>query len=89
MLASGIYILIIAVFSLFILLLGSLALGFILGGYFNDIGLGFLTVTGIYFLMMVLSILFRKKLKLFLTNIAVENAMEAMSNHDDEDDDEE
>ncbi|WP_349680106.1 hypothetical protein [Empedobacter sp. UBA7494] len=89
MLASGIYILIIAVFSLFILLLGSLALGFILGGYFNDIGLGFLTVTGIYFLMMVLSILFRKKLKLFLTNIAVENAMEAMSNNDDEDDDEE
>ncbi|WP_349676935.1 hypothetical protein [Empedobacter sp. UBA3239] len=74
---------------MFILLLGSLALGFILGGYFNDIGLGFLTVTGIYFLMMVLSILFRKKLKLFLTNIAVENAMEAMSNHDDEDDDEE
>uniref|UniRef100_UPI0028A6D6B7 hypothetical protein n=1 Tax=Empedobacter sp. TaxID=1927715 RepID=UPI0028A6D6B7 len=82
--------LIIAVFSLFILLLGSLALGFILGGYFNDIGLGFLTVTGIYFLMMVFSILFRKKLKLFLTNIAVENAMEAMSNQeDDEDDDEE
>ena len=87
MLASGIYVLIIAVFSLFLLLLGSLALGFILGGYFNDTGLGFLTVTGIYFLMMVLSILFRKKLKLFLTNIAVENAMEAMSNHDDDDED--
>ena len=87
MLASGIYILIIAVFSLFILLLGSLALGFILGGYFNDIGLGFLTVTGIYFVVMVLCLLFRKKLKLFLTNIAIENAMEAMSNQDDDDED--
>ena len=89
MLASGIYVLIIAVFALFLLLLGSLALGFILGGYFNDTGLGFLTVTGIYFLMMVLSILFRKKLKLFLVNITIENAMEAMSNQDDDEDDDE
>ena len=89
MLASGIYVLIIAVFSLFLLLLGSLALGFILGGYFNDTGLGFLTVTGIYFLMMVLSILFRKKLKLLLVNLTIENAMEAMSNHDDDEDDDE
>ncbi len=87
MLASGIYVLIIAVFALFLLLLGSLALGFILGSYFDDIGLGFLTVTGIYFVVMVLCLLFRKKLKLFLTNIAIENAMEAMSNQDDDDED--
>lgn len=89
MLASGIYVLILAVFALFLLLLGSLALGFILGGYFNDTGLGFLTVTGIYFIVMVLCLLFRKKLKLFLTNIAIENAMEAMSNQDDDDEDDE
>ena len=89
MLASGIYVLIIAVFALFLLLLGSLALGFILGSYFNDTGLGFLTVTGIYFFVMVLCILFRKKLKLFLVNITIENAMEAMSNQDDDEDDDE
>ena len=86
MLASGIYVLIIAVFSLFLLLLGSLALGFILGSYFNDTGLGFLTVTGIYFFVMVLCILCRNKLKLFLINITIENAMEAMSNQDDDED---
>ena len=88
MLASGIYILIIAVFSLFLLLLGSLALGFILGGYFNDNGLGFLIVTGIYLLVMFFCLLFRNKLKLLLTNIAITNAMEAMSNQDDDEDDE-
>ncbi|WP_413533508.1 phage holin family protein [Empedobacter brevis] len=87
MLASGIYVLIIAVFSLFLVLLGSLALGFILGSYFDNTGLGFLAVTGIYLLMMVLSILFRKKLKLFIVNITIENAMEAMSNQDDDEDD--
>jgi len=65
-----------------------LAFGFILGSYFNDTGLGFLTVTGIYLLVMILCVLFRKKLKLFLTNIAIENAMEAMSNHDDDEEDE-
>ena len=79
MLASGIYILIIAVFGLFLLLLGS---------YFDNTGLGFLIVTGIYFLVMVFCLLFRKKLKLLLTNIAIANAMEAMSNQDDDEDDE-
>ncbi|GGE96926.1 Putative Holin-X, holin superfamily III [Chishuiella changwenlii] len=88
MLAGGIYILIISVFALFLLLLGSLALGFILGSYFDDTGLGFLTVTGIYFMVMVLCILFKKKVKLILTNIAIENAMEAMLNQDDDDDEE-
>ncbi|MEG0931529.1 phage holin family protein [Algoriella sp.] len=88
MLAGGIYILIIAVFGLFLLLLGSLALGFILGSYFDNTGLGFLIVTGIYFLVMVFCLLFRKKLKLLLTNIAIANAMEAMSNQDDDEDDE-
>ncbi len=88
MLASGIYILIISVFALFLLLLGSFAVGFILGNYFNNIGYGFLTVTGFYFIVMLLCLLFRKKLKLFLTNIAIENAMEAMSNQEDDDDEE-
>lgn len=86
MLAGGIYVLIISVFALFLLLLGSLALGFILGSYFDDTGLGFLTVTGIYLLVMLLCILFRKKVKLLLTNLAIQSAMEAMLNQDDDED---
>ncbi len=89
MLAGGIYILILAVFGLFLLLLGSLAVGFLLGNYIDNVGLGFLIVTGIYLFVMILCLLFRKKVKLLLTNIAIANAMEAMSNQDDEDDDEE
>jgi uncharacterized oligopeptide transporter (OPT) family protein len=86
MLAGGIYILIVAVFGLFLLLLGSIAAGFLLGSYFNNIGIGFLTVTGIYLLIMIFCLLFRKKVKLLLTNIAIANAMEAMSNLDEDDD---
>ena len=87
MLAGGIYILIVAVFGLFLLLLGSIAIGFLLGSYFNNVGIGFSIVTGIYFLIMVFCLLFRKKVKLILTNIAITNAMEAMSNQDDDEDD--
>jgi len=86
MLASGIYALIIAVSVLFLILLGSIALGFIIGSYFENYGLGFLTVTGIYLLFLILCLLFRKNFKVFLANIAVENAMNALTNQDDEDD---
>lgn len=88
MLAGGVYVLIIAVSLLFLILLGSIATGFLLGHYFDSYGLGFLAVTGIYFIFLLLCILFRKKLKLFLANVAVENAMNALTNQDDDDDEE-
>ena len=86
MLAGGVYVLIIAVSLLFLVLLGSIAAGFLLGNYFENNGLGFLAVTGIYFLFSAACLVFRKQLKLFLANIAVENAMNALSNQDDDDD---
>jgi hypothetical protein len=85
MLAGGLYVLIIAVSVMFLVLLGSIAFGFILGRYFNNYGYGFLAITGIYFLFILLFVIFRKRVKLFLTNIAVESAMSALSNHEDED----
>ncbi len=85
MLASGIYALILGVFFLFLLLLGSLALGFILGSYFDDVGLGFLAITGVHLLVMVLAILFRKRIKLMLVNFAIDNAMEAISKEEEDD----
>lgn len=88
MLAGGVYALIIAVSLLFLILLGSIAAGFLLGNYFNNNGLGFLAVTGIYFLFLVFCILFRNKLKTLLANIAVQNAMNALTNDDDDDDEE-
>ena len=86
MLAGGVYILILAVSLLFLILLGSIASGFLMGQYFNSYGLGFLAVTGIYLVFLLLCIIFRKSLKMFIANIAVENAMNALTNQDDDED---
>lgn len=88
MFASGIFAIIVATAFLFLVLLGSLAVGFLLGDYFNNYGYGFLAVTGIYFLFLVLCLIFRKNLKNLLADIAVESAMNAMSNQDDDEDEE-
>jgi ABC-type nickel/cobalt efflux system permease component RcnA len=86
--ASGIFAIILVSAFMFLILLLSLSVGFLLGHYFNNYGYGFLAVTGIYFLFLALCLLFRKPLKDFLANIAVESAMNAMSNADDDEDDE-
>lgn len=84
MLAGGLYALIIATSLIFLILLGSIAVGFLLGNYFNNYGFGFLIVTAFYFLFILFVILFRKSIKLFLANIAVESAMSALANHEEE-----
>ncbi|MBS7332121.1 MAG: phage holin family protein [Weeksellaceae bacterium] len=88
MFASGIFAIIVAAAFLFLILLGSLATGFLLGDYFNNYGYGFLAVTGLYFLFLILCLIFRKNLKNLLADIAVESAMNAMSNQDEDDDEE-
>lgn len=84
MLASGIYALILGMFSMFLILLGSLAIGFTLGSYFDNTGLGFLVITGIHLFVMLLCFLFRKRIKLMLVNFTIANAMEAISKEEDE-----
>lgn len=86
--ASGIFAIILVSAFMFLILLLSLAVGFLLGHYFHNYGYGFLAVTGMYFLFLMGCLLFRKPLKDFLANIAVESAMNAMSNSDDDEDDE-
>lgn len=89
MLAGGIFAIVIGMSVLFLILIASIAAGFMLGSYFDNYGYGFLAVTGIYLLFLALCLLFRKQIKLFLANIAVESAMNALTNQDDDDEDEE
>jgi len=84
MLAGTLYAFIVALALIFFILLGSIATGFLLGNYFNNYGYGFLIVSGIYLLFIVVFFLFRKSIKRFFVDIAVENAMHALSNNDDE-----
>jgi hypothetical protein len=54
--------LVIAMLSSMLLFFLSLALGFYLGSLFNSYGTGFLVVTGIYLLLLLPFLLFRKSL---------------------------
>lgn len=86
--ASGIFAIIVVASVMFFILLLSLSIGFLLGHYFGNYGYGFLAVTGIYFIFLMLCLLFRKPLKDVLANIAVESAINAMSNSDEDEEDE-
>ena len=85
----GIFILVVSFSLLFLVLLGSITAGFLLGNYFNNVGYGFLAVTGIYFLFLLFCLLFRKKIQEIFADIAVKSAMNALYNDDDNDDEEE
>jgi len=84
MLGAGVYGVLVGMFALMILFIGSMAAAFILGNWFDDLGTGFLVVMGIYILMLILFIIFRRKIILILTNNVVEAAMEAMDTSDED-----
>lgn len=84
MLAGSLYALLVALLLIFFTLLGSIALGFFLGNYFENYGYGFLVVTAIYLLFILILIIFRKSIKILLADMAVESAMSVLTNHEDE-----
>lgn len=88
MIGAGIFGILVGVFGVMILFIGSMAAAFILSSWFDDMGTGFLLVMGVYILMLIIFILFRRKLILIFTNNVIEAAMEALDNSElDEDED--
>lgn len=88
MISIGVFGILVGMFAMLILFIGSLAAGFLLGDVFDDLGIGFLVLMGIYLILLVILILYRKKIMLYITDKTVEAAMSAMDNSDDEDEDE-
>ncbi len=86
MISAGVFGIIAGMFVMMILFLGSLAVGFLFGTLFNNLGYGFLTVMGIYIFFLIILFLFRKKIMLLTTNKIVEAAMDAIDNSDDDED---
>ncbi len=80
MIGAGIFGILAGVCSLMILFIGSMAAGFLLSNWLEDMGTGFLIVMGFYILLFILFILFRRKIILLFTNNVVEAAMEAIDN---------
>ncbi len=85
MISAGVFGILAGMFVMMILFIGSLSAGYLLGNWFNDTGLGFLAVMGVYILFLILLLLFRRKIMNMITDKAVEAAMEAIDNSDDED----
>ena len=88
MLSAGIFVVVTGMVLLMLLFVGSLSLGFFLGKWMDNTGIGFLLVMGIYILLLILLFAFRKQIKLFFTNKVIEAAMEAVDPSEDEQTDE-
>lgn len=85
MISAGVFGVLVGMFIMMILFIGSLSAGYLFGTWFNDTGLGFLMVMGIYVLFLLILFIFRKKIMLLIINKAVEAAMDAIDNSDDDD----
>lgn len=87
MLSAGVFGVLIGMFLMMVFFTASLAFGFLLGSWFDNIGMGFLLLVAVYIILFAVLLIFRKKIMLFITDKAVEAAMDAIDNSDEEDED--
>lgn len=84
MLSAGVFGVLIGMFLMLVFFTASLAFGFLLGNWFDNIGMGFLVLFVVYILLLAVLLVFRKKIMLFITDKAVEAAMDAIDNSGEE-----
>lgn len=84
MISAGIYGILVGLCGLMILLIGTMAVGFLFSTWLDDLGTGFLIISIAYLIYLILAIIFRKKIILLLTDNSVEAAMEAMDESENE-----
>lgn len=86
MISAGIYGISVGMVLLLVVVVGSMAGGYLLGEWFGNYGLGFLLIMGIYLIFLVLMLVYRKKFILKLTDMAVSAAAASMDSPDDNSD---
>lgn len=84
MIGGSVFGILVGMFLMLIFFTASLAFGFLLGSWFDNIGMGFLVLFVIYILLLAVLMLYRKKIVLLLTNQAVRAAMDALENTEDD-----
>lgn len=84
MISAGVFGVLVGMFVMMILFIGSLSAGYFFGNWFDDNGLGFLMVMGIYLVFFIILYAFRKKIMLLITDKTVAAAMEAIDNSEEE-----
>lgn len=87
MLSAGVFGVLVGMFVMLVFFTASLALGFLLGNWFDNFGMGFLILAVVYFLLLAMILIFRKKIMLLITDKAVEAAMDAIDNSGEENED--
>ena len=85
MAAVGVFGILVGMFAMLILLVGSLAVGFLLGNWFDNLGMGFLALLGFYLILLLILFSYRKKLMAYIADKTVEAAMDAIQNSEDTD----
>lgn len=86
MISLSVFGILIIMFSLLILFIGSLSLGFLLGKWFDNIGMGFLSLTGFYCILLFVIYLYREKIRLYITNKTIRAAIETLDKSDKDED---
>lgn len=84
MIAASVFGILTGMFAMLTFFTASLAFGFLLGNWFDNIGMGFLALFGFYVILIGIFWLYRKKVTRFITDKAVEAAMSAIDNSDDD-----
>ena len=69
--------------SMLVLFIASIAFGFLLGDWFDNMGLGFLALTLFYIALLLLAFVYRKRIILRITDKAIEVAADSMDKSDD------
>lgn len=86
MVGAGVFGILVGMFVMMILFVASLSAGFLFGSWFNNFGLGFLTVLAFYLIILVVVWIYRKKIMEFITDKSVQAAMEAIDNSEETED---
>ncbi|MFA7447435.1 MAG: hypothetical protein WCY77_03275 [Weeksellaceae bacterium] len=83
MISVSVFGILMAMASMLVLFIASLAFGFLLGDWFDNMGLGFLALTLFYIVLLIVAFVFRKKIILRITDKAIEVAADSMDKSDD------
>ncbi len=75
--------LIVIIFASFVFVFGSFALAYFIGEKYNSLFIGFISVTGIYFFLLILALLLRNTIKNYISNTIISTLFKEEEHEDD------
>lgn len=75
--------LIVVIFASFVFVFGSFALAYFIGEKYHSLFIGFISVTGIYFILLLLALILRKTIKNYISNTVISTLFKEEEHEDD------